>query len=78
MNDHPNPHATPPEPTPESIGGGDLERLFGDRWQIELESTLGVWSALRRSPDGRHIRCLIGRTRGELLAKLQTADVVEP
>jgi hypothetical protein len=34
--------------------------------------------ALRRSPDGRHIRCIIGRSRAELLGKLQTADVVEP
>jgi hypothetical protein len=68
----------PPTPPPDSTSPGELERLYGDRWQIELESTLGVWSALRRSPDGRHIRCLIGRTAGELAAKLATADVVEP
>jgi hypothetical protein len=65
---------TTPEPVPESA----LEDVYSGRWTIELEHTLGVWSAVRRSGDGRHIRCIIGRSRSELLTKLQTADVVEP
>ena len=73
MNDHPVTPATTPLPDP-----GDLQRQYGDRWQIELESTLGVWSALRRSPDGRQIRCIIGRSAAELMAKLETAETVEP
>ena len=56
---------------------GELQRLYGDRWQIELED-LGVWSAVRKSEDGRHIRCLVARTAAELLAKLETAETVEP
>ncbi len=78
MNDHPVTPATPPEPGAESTESGELQRQYGDRWQIELESTLGVWSALRRSPDGRHIRVIIGRDAAELMAKLETAETVEP
>ena len=37
-----------------------------------------MWSALRRSPDERHIRVIIGPSAAELLEKLATADVVEP
>ncbi len=73
MNDHPvTPAATPPP------GPGELHRRFGDRWQIELDHQLGVWSAVRRSEDGRHIRVLIGRTADELLGKLTTAEQAEP
>jgi len=57
--------------------GGELHRRFGDRWLIQLED-LGVWSAVRRSQDGKHIRCIVARTAGELAGKLETADVVEP
>jgi hypothetical protein len=49
---------------------------YRDRWAIQLED-LGVLSAIRKSGTG-HVRCLIGRTRGDLLEKLRTADVVEP
>ena len=75
MNDHPSPAAgaLPAQPDP----GGELQRLYGDRWQIELED-LGVWSAVRKSEDGRHIRCLVARTAAELMAKLETAETVEP
>jgi hypothetical protein len=72
MNDHLSPAAgAPPDPS------GELQRRFGVRWQIELED-LGVWSAVRRSQDGRHIRCIIGRTAAELAGKLETAETVEP
>jgi hypothetical protein len=71
MQDHPVPPAdTPADP-------GELQRRFGDRWDIQLED-LGVWSAVHRSEDGRHIRCLVARTPAELLAKLETAETVEP
>ena len=72
MHDHLSPVAgAPPDP------GGELQRRFGDRGQIELED-LGVWSAVRRSQDGRHIRCIVGRTAAELAGKLETAETVEP
>ena len=72
MNDHPS-HASlaPPDP------GGELQHRFGDRWQIE-QPALGVWSATRRSRDGRHIRCIVARTAADLAAKIATADTEEP
>jgi hypothetical protein len=72
MNDHPSPVIPVPlDP------GGELQRRFGDRWDIQLED-LGVWSAVRKSEDGRHIRCIIGRTAAELAGKLEAAEVCEP
>jgi hypothetical protein len=68
------PNDPTPEPGPESL----LESRYGDRWTIELEHTLGVWSAVRKTQAGHHVRVLIARSPAELLAKLQTADVVEP
>ncbi len=65
MNDH---------PTDDS----ELQRRYGARWQIQLEHTLGVWSAVHRSEDGRHIRCIVGRDAAELMAKLEVAETVEP
>ena len=47
MNDHPS-DASLALPDP----GGELQHRFGDRWQIE-QPALGVWSATRRSRDGR-------------------------
>ena len=73
MNDLPNPATlAPPDP-----GADSLRERFGGRWQIELED-LGVWSAVRRSADGRHIRCIVARTAAELVGKLETAETVEP
>jgi len=68
---------TPSHSEDAATSADDVQRRYGDRWQIELED-LGVWSAVRRTPDGRHIRCLVARTTDELAAKLETADVVEP
>jgi hypothetical protein len=65
------------DPMAEPVTESMLEAPYGDRWDIQIED-LGVWSACRKSADGHHVRVLIARTRGELLAKLQTADVVEP
>ncbi len=61
-----------------STDSGELQARFGDRWQIELEHTLGVWSAVHRSEDGRHIRCIIGRSAAELMAKLDVAEQAGP
>ncbi len=46
-------------------------------WLIEA-NPLGVYTATRRSADGRHIRCLVAPTVDELHEKLQTAETVEP
>ncbi len=84
MNDHPSHTVQAPSVLPDDPGltgedpEGLLQRRFGARWKITLESSLGVWSALRRSPDGRSIRVIIGPSAGELLAKLETAETVEP
>ncbi len=48
----------------------------GERWQVEHVADLDVWTAVRRSPDGRHIRMLVARSPEGLRAKL--ADVDEP
>lgn len=61
----------------ESTDSGELQRRFGDRWKIEQVSVIGVWSAMRKSPSGHHIRAIIGPSAAELLDKLETADVVE-
>ena len=43
MNDHPvTPAATPPP------DDAELQRRFGGKWEITLESTLGVWSGTRQ------------------------------
>jgi hypothetical protein len=53
-----------------------LMRDHGGRWQIEHDTGMDVWSAVRRSGDGRHIRLLVARSPEGLRAKL--ADVDEP
>ena len=50
----------------------------GERWQIEHEPGLNVWTAVRRSPDGRHIRVLVGRDIEALRGKLETVETDEP
>ena len=70
-------NSVPPAPLSDSTDSGELQRRFGGRWTIQLED-LGVWSAVHRSEDGRHIRCIVARTPGELLAKLTVAEQVEP
>ena len=77
MDDHSSPVTPAPPCLPDPDPEGDLQRRFGDRWDIQLED-LGVWSAVHRSEDGRHIRCLVARTPAELLAKLEVAETVEP
>jgi hypothetical protein len=50
----------------------------GEQWQIEHESGLDVWTAVRRSRDGRHIRVLVARDPAGLRGKLQTVEGDEP
>jgi hypothetical protein len=59
-------------PAPATIT--DLYQRFADRWKIIYESALAVWSAERRSPDGRQIRFICDPDPAELAVKLQTAE----
>jgi hypothetical protein len=68
MNDHP---AQPAE-----IAA--LMHEHGGRRQIEREPDLDVWTAVRRSPDGRHIRVLVAHDPASLRGKLETAEADEP
>ncbi|HEX7268550.1 MAG TPA: hypothetical protein VF256_14130 [Streptosporangiaceae bacterium] len=62
MTDHP--------PQPAEIAA--LIHDAGERWQIEHDTGLDVWTAVRRSPDGRHIRVLVARDPAGLRGKLET------
>jgi hypothetical protein len=68
MNDHP---AQPAE-----IAA--LIHDHGERWQLEHDSGLDVWTAVRRSPDGRHIRVLVAHDPASLRDKLETVEADEP
>ena len=68
MNDHP---AQPAE-----IAA--LIHDHGERWQLEHDPSLDVWTAVRRSPDGRHIRVLVARDPAALRGKLETVEADEP
>jgi hypothetical protein len=50
----------------------------GERWQIEHDPDLDVWTAVRRSPDGRHIRVLVARDPSGLRGKLETVEAGDP
>lgn len=75
MNDLSSPATTAPPAQPDQEG--ELQRRFGERWQIE-QPALGIWSATHRSEDGRHIRCIVERTAAQLIGKLEAAETVEP
>ena len=60
------------EPAPASIA--ELFQRFADRWKIIYETALSVWSAERRSADGREIRFICDPDPAALAAKLQTAE----
>jgi hypothetical protein len=51
---------------------------YGATWQLEYTEDLNVWSAVRRSPDGRHIRVLIAHDPAGLRGKLETVEADEP
>ena len=69
MTDHPAPPAT-------EIAA--LMRDHGGRWQIEHTAELGAWIAVRKSPDGRHIRVLVAHDPAGLRGKLETVEADEP
>ena len=50
----------------------------GEHWQIEHTGDLDVWTAVRRSRDGRHIRVLVARDPADLRGKLETVEADEP
>jgi hypothetical protein len=64
MNDHP----------PQSAEIAGLLHDHGEHWQIEHSGDLDVWTAVRRSPDGRHIRVLVARDPAGLRGKLETVE----
>jgi len=63
-------------PQPADIAA--LMRDHGDRWQIEHNPGLAVWTAVRRSPDGRHIHVLVAHDPAGLRGKLETVEADEP
>jgi len=63
-------------PAPVSIT--ELLQRFADHWMIAYEPTLSVWSAERRSTDGRHIRFLYGHSVAALGAKLADVETAAP
>jgi hypothetical protein len=68
MSDHP--------PQPAEIAA--LIHDHGEHWQIEHTGDLDVWTAVRRSPDGRHIRVLVAHDPTSLRGKLETVEADEP
>jgi len=66
------------DPTPArvraTVTGRELQQQYGDRWSIAFEPALRVWSAERRSPDGRHRRFLAEHTPAVLADKLAVAE----
>jgi hypothetical protein len=54
------------------IAGLILE--YGDRWRIAYDIALSVWSAERRSPDGRSRWFIAHREPAVLAARLADAE----
>ena len=69
MTDHPA--AAPSEMA-------NLLHDHGSDWQIEHEPGLDVWTAVQRSPDGRHIRVLVAYDPASLRGKLEDAGRDDP
>jgi hypothetical protein len=53
-------------------------RGYSTGWQIEHDAGMDVWTAVRKSPDGKHIRILVAHDPGGLAAKLADAEADEP
>jgi hypothetical protein len=68
MTDHP--------PQPAEIAA--LIHDHGEHWQIEHTGDLNVWTAVRRSADGRHIRVLVARDPADLRGKVETVEDDDP
>ena len=53
----------------------DLLAAAGKDWHVEHgDSTLGMWTAEKRSDDGRALRYLVARTASELAVKILAAE----
>jgi hypothetical protein len=53
-------------------------REHGERWQIEHTENLNVWTAVRRSAGGRHIRVVVAHDPAGLRGKLADVEADEP
>ncbi len=69
MRDLPATHSSPLPSAP-----AELERRYGERWKIALESSRGVWSAERRSADGKSLRVIIAHSAAEMIGKLEAIE----
>jgi hypothetical protein len=65
-------------PIPRPVDVAALLDECGDRWQAEHDTELDVWTAVRRSADGRHIRVLVGRDAVALRERIEDAEAEEP
>jgi len=68
-------HPTAP---PASTTSRQLQQAYGDRWDIAFQPDLRIWSAERRSPDGRQRRFIAEHTPAGLAAKLAAAETAHP
>ena len=59
-------------PAPATVS--ELFQRFGERWTIAYEAAPAVWSAERRSPDGRRRRFICDQNPADLAAKLTAAE----
>ena len=66
-----------PTPAPDSTISGQLQQAYGDRWDIAFQPDLRVWSAERRSPDGRQRRFMAEHTPAVLADKLAVAETAQ-
>jgi hypothetical protein len=64
-------------PAPQPAEAAALLHEHGGRWQIE-HTGLSVWTAVRKSPDGRHISMLVAHDLTGLRGKLADAEAEEP
>ena len=55
----------------------DLLEMFGERWQMAYQGELNVWSAERRSPDGRHRQFLAAHDPATLAGRIRDAETAD-
>jgi hypothetical protein len=75
MTDHPATQAA--ESAMALLTSRELHKRFGDRWAIDRDLMTELWTAERRSHDGRHRRFLAARHAADLIAKLDAAEADE-
>ena len=56
---------------PYDVALAGLMHDFGDQWQIAFEQDVNAWTALKRPPDGRHIRYLVAHEADALRRKIE-------